>query len=102
MSKRSRSALQLAESAVRTLATGEHGIRERLAAAYEQELQHIPISEVPGEIAHMLSSIYARCGHGQPLQAVRAVLDRMEPSAAMRLARDIFEFHCVLSQALYH
>ena len=100
-----RSALDLVEGAVRLLATGDDGIKHRLLQAYARQLKHLRTAEIPAELAPLLSSIYRRLGHvqqGDAQHAVEVALDRMKVSVAMKLADDIFEFHCALSQGLFH
>ena len=99
------SARGLTEGAVRLLATGEPGIKARLLQAHLQYLQHVRMAELPMELAPLLVSARRRLGfapHAQSPCRVEATLELMDVTAAMKLADDIFEFHCALSQGLHH
>jgi hypothetical protein len=91
-------AVERLENAVRLLAA-EHGtLPVRLNQAYWQHLRHIEPGEVPAELSAQLQSIMTRFGEGDP----DARLEAMAPKAATRLALDIFELSCAVSQGLYH
>lgn len=103
MNSPSRSSLRLVEQALRLLATGERGIATRLAAAHTQALQHVRVAEVPAELAPHLVSIRERlCPGPADAKALEAHLGRMDASAAVKLAGDIFDFGAALSLGQYH
>jgi hypothetical protein len=100
MSRRA-SPLTLIDEAVYLLATGEHGIRQRLLAAYAQKLQHISAAELPAELAPLLTAIRRQFGQGSEAVARQAV-EAMTPAQAVRLARRIVTLNTVFAGALYH
>ena len=105
MSSPSRGALRLVEHALRLLATGEHGVGQRLAAAHTQALRHVRMAEVPAELAPMLVSIRERlCPASGPVdaQALETHLEQLGPAAAVKLATDIFDFGSALALGQYH
>lgn len=94
----SMTALDRLESAVRLL-VAEHGtLTVRLSLAYRQHLRHIGPGDVPAELSGQLQDILDRFGVGD----VGAHMAAMAPKAASRLALDIFELSCAVSQGLYH
>ena len=107
MSRRT-SPLILIDEAIHLLATGEHGIKQRLLTAYVQKLQHISTPDVPAELLPMLTAIQKRFGR-KPDQteresavAAKSALDRMTASQAVKLAKSIVEFNAVFAGSLYH
>ncbi|WP_290645713.1 hypothetical protein [Aquabacterium sp.] len=90
--------LERLENAVRILASGHEALVVRLVTAYRQQLRHVRPGDMPAELVSQLNAIHARFGHG----GIEDHLQGMTPKAASRLALDIFELSCALSQGLYH
>jgi hypothetical protein len=91
-------ALERLESAVRLLVSERGTLTFRLSLAYRQHLRYIGPGDVPAELSGQLQAILARFGASD----VGAHLAAMAPKAASRLALDIFELSCAVSQGLYH
>ena len=108
MGRRRADPLVLTAEAVRLLATGEHGIKPRLLAAYVQKLQHVNAADIPAELAPLLAAIHKRLGHAadqtvhENTVAAKSALDRMSPAQAVGLARRIVAFNEVFAGSLYH
>jgi hypothetical protein len=86
------------ESAVRLLVSEHGSLTVRLSQAYRQHLRHIGPGDVPAELSGQLQTILDRLWAGD----VGAHLEATAPKAASRLALDIFELSCAVSQGLYH
>ena len=103
--KRRGATLELVEAAARLLAVDDGTIKARLLAAFTDQLQYVVQADVPVELVSRLVSIRQRLGAsgGRSSQSsVGSAIDRMTVADAVRIAADIFDFHVVLSCALYH
>jgi hypothetical protein len=93
-------AMQRLEAAVLELITGGGDLQERLRSAFAKHLKHIRAGELPAELSSQLQSILHRYGSMDASgPANRPSLNRAQ---AVKLASDIFQLSCAVSQGLYH
>lgn len=94
-------ALQRLEEAVIALIVGDGELQDRLHSAFEEQLRHIRHGELPAELSGQLQSIMQRyaslSGNHQATKGKGP-----SQSQASKLAIDIFQLSCAVSQGLYH
>jgi len=89
-------AMQRLEAAVLELITGSGDLQARLQSAFAKQLKHIRAGELPAELSSQLQSILHRYA------SVAANHPSLSRAQASKLASDVFQLSCAVSQGLYH
>ena len=93
------------EQAIRLLITADGELPSRLYTAYERQLRHIGPGDLPAELAQKLRSIQLSIGlimGNESLASVQGHIMQLSSSEAAKVALQLFELSCSISQGLYH